>query len=607
MASGNWSRPIDFFARQSHYIDHIAPIYFALDESVRGSFYVPALMHDYAASKGLDAIGLRPPGVNNKLDVAPPGDGPLVTCAYGDLQVAVRKNPKRPQIFMQHGIGLTFAHNGYAGGAGMQREVSLFLDPNEHTRALVMKTFPHKAGFVIGTPKLDKFFTMLRLRSAQAPDTKAHDGKPVVCISFHWDGSAIAPEAGNAFVHYKDILPELARNENFTLIAHGHPRNLGALGHYYQQCGIEIVWDFEEVMKRADLYVNDCSSTLYEFCVTGKPVVILNAPQFRRGVHTGIRFWKYSDVGPQVNEPEELCNAIVEMLAEPGKRKDERERAVADLYPYLGRSAERAAEVIQEFALSKGPAPTKIDQVNGETIGIIYMGFGGRAASEIRKSIASLRNVGLRIPVCVVGDTPVRGAQFIEWTGQSPFDASQRENFQFRAGRIKPHLVELTPFERTLYIDADTEFMSDILAGFEMLGKHDLALAEELLSVGQLYNKPRAGWEINILERDATIAELGGDPDVKFLNSGVIFFRKCEQVKALFEAWGRQWLRWQQWDEQLALMRALHECPVNYQALSPDWNHPHRNKARIIFHNYGRGVARMNIDSKISKEMEMTA
>src|SRR3970282_72090 len=144
--------------------------------------------------------------------------------------------------------------------------------------------------------------------------------------------------------------------------------------------------------------------------------------------------------------------------------------------------------------------------------------------------------------------------------------------------------------------------MSDILNGFEFLDQYDMALAEELLSVGQLYNKPRAGWEINIQERDATIAELGGDPKTKFLNSGVVFFRKCDPVTALFEAWGRQWLRWQQWDEQLALMRALQECPVNYKALPVDWNHPHRNKARIIFHNYGRATARMNI-----KEMETIA
>jgi len=591
----SWSKPVDFFATRIHYIDHIAPLWSALDESVRGSFYVPELIGAYAAGKGLDVVALKPPGVNNKLQVAPDGDGPLVTCSYGDLQLALHKKPRRPMIFMQHGIGLSFAHSAYAGGAGMQRDVMLFLDPNQHTRDLIAKTFPHKPGFVIGTPKLDK---MVDPQNWKSGNWQAQGRKPVVCISFHWDGHAVAPEAGNALAHYKAILPLLAESEQFTLIGHGHPRIMDALADMYRSCGIEPICSFEEVMQRADLYVNDCSSTMYEFLVTGKPVVILNAPWFRQGIHTGIRFWEYTDIGPQVNQPEELLPAILgQLTVEEDIYAASRERAVKDLYPYLGESAKRAANVIEEFVLSKGPSHPKIDRVAGETIGIVYMGFGARAAKEIRKSMMSLRNVGVQIPVCVVGDTPVKGAQCIEWAGQSPFDADQRKNFQFRAGRVKPFLAGLTPFERTLYIDADTEFMSDITKGFELLSEYDLALAEELLTIGQLYNKPLAGWEINIIERDATIEELGGDRDIKFLNSGVIFFRKTEQVLALFETWGRQWLRWQQWDEQLSLMRALHECPVNYKALSVDWNHPHRHLAKIIFHNYGRGTARINVTS----------
>src|SRR4030066_73497 len=68
-------------------------------------------------------------------------------------------------------------------------------------------------------------------------------------------------------------------------------------------------------MRMADLYVNDCSSTYIEFCVTGKPVIILNAPEFRRNVHLGIRFWEYTDVGPQVESGEELLSVISEQLS----------------------------------------------------------------------------------------------------------------------------------------------------------------------------------------------------------------------------------------------------------------------------------------------------
>jgi hypothetical protein len=273
-----------------------------------------------------------------------------------------------------------------------------------------------------------------------------------------------------------------------------------------------------------------------------------------------------------------------------------RAKAVQDLYPYWGCAAERASEVILEYVNSKRPELKTIEKVDGESIGLLYMCFGEKAAKAVQSSINSLKSVGLDLRVCVVGDTPVAGAfSFIEWKGESPFDAEQRENFQFRAGRIKPHLYDLSPFERTLYVDADTEFMSDIISGFEMLSEYDMALAEESLAIGKLYNKPRAGWEINILERNETVAFIGGDAGKKFLNSGVIFFRKCDAVEAVFAEWSSEWMRYQQWDEQLALMRAMHNTPVKYKALSIDWNHPHRDKAKIIFHNYGRGVVRVNV------------
>jgi hypothetical protein len=617
----NWAQPIDFFVRRSHFVDHLAPIWRAMNPMMRGAFYVPAYLKDHAIAKGVEPTVLKSRGVNNPMLVTPEGNGPLVVCAYGDLQIAHRKQPKRPMIYLEHGVGLSFNHPAYAGGKGVKRAVSLFLDPNEHVRAKNAKAFPHIHGEVIGTPKLDGVLAPapIALRALPPNDRFVEPSfrgrKPVVCIAFHWDGKVIAAEAGNALQHYKSVLGELARQNDFTLIGHGHPRIIDELEKIYNPLGIEVVRDFEEVMARADLYVNDCSSTMYEFCATGKPVIILNAPAFRRNVHTGIRFWEYADVGPQVNEAASLLTVIREQLSvcgldtreeqeratrPPDQYEVARARAVNDLYPYLGCAAERAAEVIQNFVTSKVPPLRTVEFVDGESIGILYMGFGAKAAAAISKSMASLRSIGLSIPVCVVGDTEVNGAQFIPWEGESPFDGTQLKNFQFRAGRVKPFLYGLSPYQRTLYIDADTEFISDIMPGFEMLRDCDMALAEEALSLGKLYNKPRAGWEINIAERDVTIAELGGDPHKKFLNSGVIFFRKSEAVDWLFAEWGTQWRRFEQWDEQLALMRAIVKCSLNYKALPIDWNHPHREKAKIIFHNYGRGVVRMNVAAPIA-------
>src|SRR3989304_1649715 len=115
MSVKNWARPVDFFATRSNYIDHMAPVWFVLDEEIRGSFYVPALIQDYAISKGVDVIALKPPGSNNKLDVAPGGDGPLVTCGYIELQPALPKNTSRPMSLTYFGKGLKIQNNAYAG------------------------------------------------------------------------------------------------------------------------------------------------------------------------------------------------------------------------------------------------------------------------------------------------------------------------------------------------------------------------------------------------------------------------------------------------------------------------------------------------------------
>lgn len=315
--------PIDFFARRSHYVDHMMPVWMALDESERGCFYGP----------------------NDK--TMPRGANPMLVAGVADLQAVQPVNGKRKFIFMEHGVGITYgAHQAYAGGGGLRKYVSLFLAPNEIVRAKTERVMSGVKQVVVGTPKLDKWTPPL---TPPQMSTFGEGKKPVVVISFHWDGKLVAPEAGNAFKHFRKVMPALARCDEFELIGHGHPRAIEQFIPIYNSLGITVVRDFDEVMQRADLYVCDNSSTIYEFCVTGKPVVIMNAPEYRRKVHWGIRFWDYTDVGPMVDEPEELMKAICGQLENPDERKEERRKMIADLYPFLGESANRAADALREF------------------------------------------------------------------------------------------------------------------------------------------------------------------------------------------------------------------------------------------------------------------
>lgn len=563
--------PIDFVASEPHYFDHLVPVYDELKKRGRqGIFFAVPLIIPRAQARG---IPVKP------LHAMKEGTNPTVCASYKDLRAAFYQAGRRPLILSEHGCGLMAGagNPSYAGGRGVRGEVSLFLCPNDYVLKANKKTWPEIPAQVVGCPKLD------------ASIDRAKNKKPVIAVGFHWN-CILYPETRNAFSYFENAIRDLAKD--FKVIGHAHPRAMEKMAPIFRRMNIEIVQDFNEVLARADVYVNDCSSTMYEAAYYGIPVVVLNAPFYRRDIKMGIRFWDHADVGVQCDHPADLAGAVITAIEDRANVRACRERAVEAVYPIRGNAAEKAADAILK-TVAGNPAK-RIDSIGGKSVGIVYVAFGEKARSEVMKSLASMRRLGFEYPVTIVGDGPIGAHNFIQWEGQSPFDLTERKGFRFRAGRIKPFIYDLSPYDYTLYIDADTEYLHDISDGFKALAQHDFVIARETLAISQLYNKPRAGWEINIQERDLTIREIDATPETGFLNSGVIFFRKSAEAKKVFCEWHTQWMRFQQWDEQLSLMRAIHKNSANIKEVGVEWNHPHRVEGAIIFHNYGRGVARSN-------------
>ena len=337
---------LDFFARRAHYLDHMAPVWNALPGARRGAFHVAEELEPYARQE------LREPQIEIFEGGVPAGDNPILTAAYGDLNKVIR-NPDRKTITMEHGVTQGFQTASYPSAKiGNRDRVDLALLPNEYvaSRFRAVRETPCE---VIGTPKMDRWYYPPFFDPDQSLYTQFYkfspEHKPVLAIAFHWgDKNSDPPESGSAFEHYRKVLPELATR--YQVIGHSHPLASPEHRQEIERAGIEWVDDFRDVLRRADVYLNDLSSTMYEFLLTGKPVIILNAPWFRRDVHWGIRFWEYSDVGLMVEHPGELFNAIDQTLKEYCTICAEaRRRAVADLYPYAGDSALRAAEVITSY------------------------------------------------------------------------------------------------------------------------------------------------------------------------------------------------------------------------------------------------------------------
>lgn len=348
--------PVDFLAWAPHFLDHLLPVFRALPEERRGTFYVGPDLMQYAKAQGLDA----------KRYTATGGDNLTVVSAYGDLGRALRMGENRRMILMEHGAGHTYKmpHSSYAGAGALRDRVSLFLSTNEQVYRANKVNWPDTPNVICGCPKLDKWNKVL-----ERPHTRT--SPPTVAISFHWDCQVIS-ETRTSFPFYRGALQAL--NRKYKLIGHAHPRIWGRVARTYKEFGIEAVRSFDKVMERADLYIIDNSSTLYEFAYLDRPVVVLNCPWYRRNVHHGLRFWKHSDVGVNCERVDDLLPSVALALTDPPEQQEKRRRAVEYVYPIRGNAAEVAAEAICQLGRSAvrgaaappAPATSALSSVFGE-------------------------------------------------------------------------------------------------------------------------------------------------------------------------------------------------------------------------------------------------
>jgi hypothetical protein len=224
--------------------------------------------------------------------------------------------------------------------------------------------------------------------------------------------------------------------------------------------------------------------------------------------------------------------------------------------------------------------------------GLIFMPFGRNSAASALESLTSARIRGIDLPAVSIGSNCVKGTTHIPWKGVSPWASRNHpKRHRFFAGNVKPFLYKYTPFEFNLYLDADTEIWGDIMPGFEYLLEYDVCITEEFgWTIGSILTpddiKPQ--WDKYRKERDHTIKVLGSS-DEPYINSGVIFFRKNERAANLFEKWHQEWLKYTTWQEEMALMRAVHLTPdTKVLWLGPEWNKHKPDDNTIVYHMWGK-------------------
>lgn len=235
-----------------------------------------------------------------------------------------------------------------------------------------------------------------------------------------------------------------------------------------------------------------------------------------------------------------------------------------------------------------------------KTCGIIYMAFGNNAVKSVENSISTIRALNIDLPVATVGSHKIQHTIFIPWLGHAPWtEDTNNADQRFRAGYVKPFLHRLSPFDYTLYLDADTVIHKDIMPGFEFLEDYDICAAygDKDRTLGRSKNHfsrkefSTPFFEDARKELSYTCKSLGKDTPI--MNSGVIFFRKSVASSDFFERWYLEWLRFKGWEEQHAFLRAERVCAkTKILHLSFMWNQKQSDPETIIWHKMNSGDAR---------------
>lgn len=312
---------VDVAAALPHYAAHLRPVWDALPDDRRGTWWGP---HGDREMPSTDPTPRRP----------------LLVASYLDAQ----RYSHRPVILLEHGAGQSYGgdpvsarHPSYAGGDGWDHALA-FLSPSEQVADRWRARYPSTPAVVVGAPVLDRWHGV----------TVPTPIRPLVVIAFHWD-CLLVPETRSAWWHYEQGLAaavEQLTADGFRVAGHSHPRWRHQLSNKYRRSGITVVDRFDDVMASASVLVADNSSAMYEFAATDRPVVALNAPWYRHDVDHGLRFWSHVP-GVSIDHPSELALHVQLAYSDDDAFAPRRRAAVAHAYAHLdGRASERAASAV---------------------------------------------------------------------------------------------------------------------------------------------------------------------------------------------------------------------------------------------------------------------
>lgn len=151
--------------------------------------------------------------------------------------------------------------------------------------------------------------------------------------------------------------------------------------------------------------------------------------------------------------------------------------------------------------------------------GILYIATGVSFIDEAVLSAESVKAAWPSIPLALITDSPPAKHCF-DHIITVPAEQSSRD---------KPRYMALSPFERTLFLDADTYCCAEFSEIFDLLNRHELVAA---------YEDCRFTERLDLTSGAVSFVKAPNVPDaLPELNTGVIAFRRTPAVLALLQQW----------------------------------------------------------------------
>jgi hypothetical protein len=191
-------------------------------------------------------------------------------------------------------------------------------------------------------------------------------------------------------------------------------------------------------------------------------------------------------------------------------------------------------------------------------------------------SAMALRHQEPDLSITLISDHPLLELLPLEHYGITPrfLKVNEIDNSPYLSRYIKTSLNTLSPYQETLFLDADILPLQPISELWDHLSSSDFAMVADRLPTLDLCD------HIAEEEKAYTLKQLPKET-VQF-NSGVMLWRDTAATQTLFQQWHQEWQKFQKHD-QLALMRAIATTQISVTKLPNRYNTSPRDSASVLF------------------------